>query len=124
VEGERKTRRRERESDGKRGRDATVFRVSLAYLDVQEVVVGAGGQQEAPRRVGELTVVDLLLVLLLKHPEQHGALHVPHLKRGERGGGERERERRGRDERERRKMREERERRGRGERERREKGER
>lgn len=53
---------------------------TIAHLGIQDLVVGAGGQQQAwRRRVGELTVVDLLLVLLLKDPEQHGSLHVPHL---------------------------------------------
>ena len=52
-----------------------------AHLGVHELVVGAGGQQEATLCVGELTVVDLLLVLVLKHPHQSPTLHVPHLGR-------------------------------------------
>lgn len=53
---------------------------ALAHLHIHELVVGAGGQQEASRCVGKLTVVDLLFMLLLKHPQQHGSLHVPHLR--------------------------------------------
>lgn len=54
--------------------------VRFAHLNVQHLVIGAGGQQEASCRVGELTVVHLLFVLLLKHPQEHGSLHVPHLR--------------------------------------------
>ncbi len=41
---------------------------TLAHLDIQQLVVGAGRQQEAPCCVGKLTVVDLLFMLLLKDP--------------------------------------------------------
>lgn len=60
-------------------RHSASVRNRLAYLDVQALVVGAGGQQEAMCGVGELTVVDLLFVLLLEGPHQLGSLYVPHL---------------------------------------------
>lgn len=41
---------------------------TLAHLDIHDVVVGAGGQQEALCCVSKLTVVDLLFMLLLKDP--------------------------------------------------------
>lgn len=41
---------------------------TLTHLDVQELVIGASGQQEALFCVGKLTVVDLLFMLLLKDP--------------------------------------------------------
>lgn len=50
------------------------------HLDIQELVVGASGQQEALCRVGKLTVVDLFFMLLLKDSQLHGSLHIPHLK--------------------------------------------
>ena len=53
---------------------------TFTHLDVQDGVVGARGQQEAPRRVGEFTVVDLLVVLHLEDPQQPGSLYVPHLR--------------------------------------------
>lgn len=41
---------------------------TLTHLDIHELVIGAGGQQEASCCVGKLTVVDLLFVLFLKDP--------------------------------------------------------
>lgn len=51
-----------------------------AHLDIGHFVVGAGGQKELPCRVGELTVVNLLLVLLRESPQQLALFCVPHLK--------------------------------------------
>lgn len=50
------------------------------HLNVHELVIGAGDQQEAPHRVGELAVVDLLFMLLLKDPQEHGSLRIPNLR--------------------------------------------
>lgn len=51
-----------------------------AHLDVGHFVVGAGGQKELLCRVGELTVVNLLLVLLRESSQQLVLFCVPHLK--------------------------------------------
>lgn len=52
---------------------------TLSHLDIQKLVVGAGRQQESSCCVGKLTVVDLLLMLLLKDSQQLDSLHIPHL---------------------------------------------
>lgn len=54
-------------------------------LNVRELVIGAGDQQEAPHRVGELAVVHLLFMLLLEDPQEQSALHIPNLRGGESG---------------------------------------
>lgn len=56
-----------------------ISKPKLTHLNIEELVIGAGGQQEAVCRIGELTVVDLFFVFLLEDPEQHGSLHIPHL---------------------------------------------
>lgn len=54
-------------------------------LDVHALVIGAGDQQEAPHRVGELAVVDLLFMLLLENPQEPCSLHIPNLRHRESG---------------------------------------
>lgn len=54
-------------------------------LNVHELVIGAGDQQEAPHRVGELAVVDLLFMLLLEDPQKPSSLHIPNLRCRESG---------------------------------------
>lgn len=53
---------------------------TLLHLNIHELVIGAGDQQEALYRVGELAVVDLLFMLLLKDPQEHGSLCIPNLR--------------------------------------------
>lgn len=54
-------------------------------LNVHALVIGAGDQQEAPHRVGELAVVDLLFMLLLEDPQEPSSLHIPNLRCRESG---------------------------------------
>lgn len=53
--------------------------LSLSHLGVGVFVVRAGGQQDAPARVGELAVVDLLLVLDVKRTRQRAFFYIPYL---------------------------------------------
>lgn len=57
------------------------YKHTSLHLNIHKLVIGAGDQQEAPHSVGELAVVDLLFMLLLKDPQQHGALCIPNLRR-------------------------------------------
>lgn len=54
---------------------------TILDLSIHNLVVGAGDQQEAPHGVGELAVVDLLFMLLLKDPQKYGPLCIPNLRR-------------------------------------------
>lgn len=59
----------------------SLYNHTSLHLNIHKLVIGAGDQQEAPHRVGELAVVDLLFMLLLKDPQEHGSLRIPNLRR-------------------------------------------